>query len=160
LNDFSDDSRTQIEQKQEIIMDAISEYNKRYEFFKDITGEAMRVHRKYHGGLLESAYEAALKYVLEQKGYKVERQVFLPIYWDDVQLDQTYRMDLVINDDIIVELKAINHVDTQHRRQLWNYMNLTHLPYGMLINFSPDGLYSEWYKRDALRNEIDKIKLL
>jgi len=43
---------------------------------------------------------------------------------------------------------------------LWNYMNLTHLPYGMLINFSPDGLYSEWYKRDALRNEIDKIKLL
>ena len=69
-------------------------------------------------------------------------------------------MDLVINDDIIVELKAINHVDTQHRRQLWNYMNLTHLPYGMLINFSPDGLYSEWYKRDALRNEIDKIKLL
>lgn len=160
MNDFSDDSRTQIEQKQEIIMDAISEYNKRYEFFKDITGEAMRVHRKYHGGLLESAYEAALKYVLEQKGYKVERQVFLPIYWDDVQLDQTYRMDLVINDDIIVELKAINHVDTQHRRQLWNYMNLTHLPYGMLINFSPDGLYSEWYKRDALRNEIDKIKLL
>ena len=141
-------------------MDAISEYNKRYEFFKDITGEAMRVHRTYHGGLLESAYEAALKYVLEQKGYKVERQVFLPIYWDDVQLDQTYRMDLVINDDIIVELKAINHVDTQHRRQLWNYMNLTHLPYGMLINFSPDGLYSEWYKRDALRNEIDKIKLL
>ena len=141
-------------------MDAISEYNKRYEFFKDITGEAMRVHRKYHGGLLESAYEAALKYVLEQKGYKVERQVFLPIYWDDVQLDQTYRMDLVINDNIIVELKAINHVDTQHRRQLWNYMNLTHLPYGMLINFSPDGLYSEWYKRDALRNEIDKIKLL
>ena len=160
MNDFSDDSRTQIEQKQEIIMDAISEYNKRYEFFKDITGEAMRVHRKYHGGLLESAYEAALKYVLEQKGYKVERQVYLPIYWDDVKLDQTYRMDLVINDDIIVELKAINHVDTQHRRQLWNYMNLTHLPYGMLINFSPDGLYSEWYKRDALRNEIDKIKLL
>jgi GxxExxY protein len=141
-------------------MNLIEEYNKKYEFFKDITGEAMKVHRKYHSGLLESAYEAALKYLLELKGYKVERQVYLPIFWDDVPLDQTYRMDLVINDDIIVELKAINHVDTQHRRQLWNYMNLTHLPYGMLINFSPDGLYSEWYKRDALRNEIDKIKLL
>ena len=141
-------------------MNLIEEYNKKYEFFKEITGEAMKVHRKYHGGLLESAYEAALKYLLELKGYKVERQVYLPIFWDDVPLDQTYRMDLVINDDIIVELKAINHVDTQHRRQLWNYMNLTHLPYGMLINFSPDGLYSEWYKRDALRNEIDKIKLL
>lgn len=141
-------------------MDAISEYNKRYEFFRDITGEAMRVHRKYHGGLLESAYEAALKYVLEQKGYKVERQVFLPIFWDDVQLDQTYRMDLVINDNIIVELKAIKHVDTEHRRQLWNYMNITHQPYGMLINFSPEGLYSEWYHRDAISGDIDKIKLL
>ena len=141
-------------------MDAISEYNKRYEFFREITGEAMRVHRKYHGGLLESAYEAALKYLLELKGYKVERQVFLPMFWDEVRLDQTYRMDLVINGNIIVELKAINHVDTQHRRQLWNYMNLTHLPYGMLINFSPDGLYSEWYHRNDNGGGIDKIKLL
>ncbi len=121
-------------------MDLIAEYNKKYEFFRVITGVAMKVHSKYHYGLLESAYEAALKYLLEQKGHKVERQVFLPIYWDDVQLEQNYRMDLVINGNIIVELKAIAHIDTPHRRQLWNYMNLTHLPYGMLINFSPDGL--------------------
>ena len=143
-----------------MIMDLIQEYNKRYEFFKDITGEAMRVHRKYHGGLLESAYEAALKYLLEQKGYTVERQKFLPIYWDDVQLDQSYRLDLVINEKIIVELKAISHIDSPHRRQLGNYMNLTHLPYGMLMNFSPDGLYSEWYHRDPLLGTIDRIKLM
>lgn len=49
-------------------MDLVQEYNKKYEFFSDIAGEAMRVHRKYHNGLLESAYEAALKYLLEQKG--------------------------------------------------------------------------------------------
>ena len=141
-------------------MNLIQEYNKRYEFFRDITGEAMRVHRKFHGGLLESAYEAALKFLLEQKGYTVERQKFLPIYWDDVRLDQDYRMDLVVNGNIIIELKAINHIDTPHRRQLWNYMNLTHLPYGMLINFSPDGLYSEWYYRNESTGNIDKIKLL
>ena len=82
-------------------MNLIQEYNKRYEFFRDITGEAMRVHRKFHGGLLESAYEAALKFLLEQKGYTVERQKFLPIYWDDVRLDQDYRMDLVVNGNII-----------------------------------------------------------
>ena len=74
-------------------MDLIAEYNKKYEFFREIAGVAMKVHRKYRYGLLESAYEAALKYLLEQKGHKVERQVSLPIYWDDVQLDQTYRMD-------------------------------------------------------------------
>ena len=141
-------------------MDLIAEYNKKYEFFRVITGVAMKVHSKYHYGLLESAYEAALKYLLEQKGHKVERQVFLPIYWDDVQLEQNYRMDLVINGNIIVELKAIAHIDTSHRRQLWNYMNLTHLPYGMFINFSSDGLYSEWYHRDPKTGIIDKVKLL
>ena len=138
-------------------MDLIKEYNKRYEFFRGITGTAMKIHAKYKPGLLESAYEAALKYLLEQQSYKVERQVFLPIYWDDVKLDQTYRMDLVVNDNIIIELKAIAHIESEHRRQLMNYMNLTHMQYGMLINFGSKHLYSEWYERDRITGEIIKI---
>ena len=141
-------------------MNLIEEYNKKYEFFKDITGEAMTVHRKFHSGLVESAYEAALKYLLEQKGYKVERQVFLPMYWDDVLLDQTYRLDLVVNDNIILELKAVKFVDKDHRRQLFNYMHLTHTEYGMLINFGGDSLFSEWYHRDSISGDIEKVKLL
>ena len=140
-------------------MDAIKEHNLKYKFFSDITGVAMKVHAKYHGGLLESAYEAALKYLLELQGFKVERQVELPIYWDEVKLDQRYRMDLVVNDNIILELKAVNFVDKEHRKQLFNYMNLTHMPYGMLINFGPDGLYSEWYQRYP-DGDIERIKLL
>ena len=141
-------------------MDLIKEHNAKYMFFHDITGKAMLVHREYKPGLLESAYEAAFKYVLEQEGYQVERQVFLPIYWKDVQLDQTSRMDLVIDGDIIVELKAVAHVDTPHRRQLWNYMNLTHTRYGMLINFGAESLYSEWYERDERTGKIDRVKLI
>ena len=141
-------------------MDLIKAYNKKYEFFHEISGVAMKVHSKYRYGLLESAYEAALKYLLEQDGYVVERQKQLPIYWEEVLLDQSYRMDLVINECIIVELKAISHIDTPHRRQLWNYMNLTHIPYGMLLNFSPEGLYSEWYVRDNSTGIIEKIKRL
>ena len=140
-------------------MDAVKEHNLKYKFFSDITGVAMKVHAKYHGGLLESAYEAALKYLLELQGFKVERQVELPIYWDEVKLDQRYRMDLVVNDDIILELKAVNFVDKEHRKQLFNYMNLTHMPYGMLINFGPDGLYSEWYQRYS-DGDIERIKFL
>ena len=139
-------------------MDLIAEHNKKYKFFSDITGVAMKVHSKYRGGLLESAYEAALKYLLELQGFKVERQVELPIYWDDVKLDQRYRMDLVVNDNIILELKAVNFVDKEHRKQLFNYMNLTHVPYGMLINFGPNGLFSEWYVRHN-DGEIEKVKL-
>jgi len=141
-------------------MDLAEEHNNKYSFFHEITSVAMKVHSKYKSGLLESAYEAAMKYLLEQMGYKVERQVFLPIYWDDVQLDQTYRMDLVINDDIIVELKSITYVDSQQRKQLWNYMNLTHKPFGMLINFGAESLYSEWYERDSETGMIEKIRLM
>lgn len=139
-------------------MDLLKEHNQKYQFFSDITGAAMKVYNKYRPGLMESAYEAALKYLLEQQGYKVERQVYLPIYWDEVQLDQNYRMDLVIDDSIILELKAVSFADKEHRKQLFNYMNLTHMPYGMLINFGPTGLFSEWFERYS-DGTIEKIKL-
>jgi len=142
-------------------MDLIQEYNKRLEPLRVITGEAMKVHNKFHAGLLESAYEAALKYLLELRGMKVERQVYLPIFWDDVQLDQSYRMDLVIGESIICELKAVQFVSNEHRRQLKNYLNLTHTEYGMLINFgSKERLYSEWYRRDPQTGEIEQVRLM
>ena len=141
-------------------MNLIEEHNKKYSFFHEITGEAMKVHNKFKPGLLESAYEAALKYLLELSGHKVERQVFLPIYWDDVLLDQSYRLDLVVDKNIIIELKPVAHIDTPHRRQLWNYMNLTHFPYGMILNFGAASLYSEWYYRDDTTGIIDKIRLM
>lgn len=139
-------------------MDLIKEHNKKYQFFVDITGVAMKVYNNYHSGLLESAYEAAMKYLLELDGYKVERQVALPIYWENVKLDQTYRMDLVINNNIIVELKAIQFISDDQRKQLKNYLNITHCPYGMLINFSPDRIYSEWYERYP-DGKIERVKL-
>ena len=88
-------------------MDLINEYNSRLQTFKEITGVAMKVHSKYRPGLLESAYEAAMEYLLKTDGHQVERQKLLPMFWEDIQLNQTYRMDLVV-DGIIVELKAVN----------------------------------------------------
>ena len=139
-------------------MNVIEEYNKQLEIQKHITGVAMKVYNKYHGGLLESAYECAMKYLLELDGYKVEEQKELPMYWDDVQLDKTYRMDLVVDDDIIIELKAIKFISDENRKQLRNYMNLTHTRWGMLINFSQDRVYSEWYKRED--NVIERVRLI
>ena len=130
-------------------MNLIEEYNKQLARQKHIVGVAMKVFNKYHGGLLESAYECALKYLLVQDGYKVEVQKELPMYWDDVRLDKTYRMDLVVDDDIIIELKALKYIKDEQRKQLKNYMVLTHTRWGMLINFSMDRVYSEWYRLDA-----------
>ena len=137
-------------------MDAL---NEKWDFFYKITGEAMNVYNKFHAGLLESAYETGLKFLLERDGYKVEEQVYVPMFWDDIRLEQSYRIDLLVNDDIIIELKTAKFIGTEHRRQLWNYMNLTHKPYGMLINFTEEGLYSEWYYRDPETEKIDKIKI-
>ena len=141
-------------------MDLIKQHNEKYKFFRDITGLAMKVYNEYKSGLLESAYEAALKYLLEQRGIKVEQQVLLPIFWKDVQLDQSYRMDLVINGNVIAELKAVSFVNDDHRRQLWNYMRLTHQPYGMIINFgNKERLFSEWYSRNPMSGEIERVHL-
>ena len=68
-------------------------------------------------------------------------------------------MDLVIDDNIIAELKSVKYVNNDHRKQLKNYMNLTHMPYGMLINFGADRLYSEWYRRDE-DGEIVRVTLM
>ena len=141
-------------------MDLVAEHNKSLSFFAEIAGLAMKVYNNYHGGLLESAYEAALKYLLEENGHKVERQVFVPIYWEDVLLDQNYRIDLLVDEEVIVELKAINFITEEQRRQLKSYMHITHKPYGMLINFSLDRLYSEWYRRDSQSGVIEKVSLI
>lgn len=67
-------------------------------------------------------------------------------------------MDAITEHNKKYELKAVSHVETGHRKQLWNYLNLTHKPYGMIINFGAVSLYSEWYKRYE-DGEIEKIKL-
>ena len=139
-------------------MNLIEEYNKQLARQKHIVGVAMKVFNKYHGGLLESAYECAIKYLLVQDGYKVEVQKELPMYWDDVRLDKTYRMDLVVDDDIIIELKALKYIKDEQRKQLKNYMVLTHTRWGMLINFSMDRVYSEWYRLDA-NGSIEQVRL-
>ena len=139
-------------------MNLIEEYNKQLARQKHIVGVAMKVFNKYHGGLLESAYECALKYLLVQDGYKVEVQKELPMYWDDVRLDKTYRIDLVVDDDIIIELKALKYIKDEQRKQLKNYMVLTHTRWGMLINFSMDRVYSEWYRLDA-NGSIEQVRL-
>ncbi len=140
-------------------MDAIQEHNKKLEPLRQITGVAMQVHSKFHPGLLESVYEAAMEYLLTRGGHRVERQKELPVFWDDVRLNQTFRMDLVV-DGIIVELKAVEHTTEAHMYQLWNYMRLTHSEYGMLINFGAVHLYSAWFRRDPTTDRIEKVRLV
>lgn len=101
---------------------------------------ALKVHTALGPGLLESAYEACLAYELIQRGLKVERQKELPVLYEGVRIDCGYRLDLLVENDLIVELKAVEAVAPIHHAQLLSYLRLANKPVGLLINFHEEHL--------------------
>jgi GxxExxY protein len=100
-----------------------------------VIGCAMKVHSALGPGLLESAYQACLGYELEKSGLRVESQVPLPVVYETVRLDLGYRLDFVIEDKLVVEIKALEALHPVHRAQLLSYLRLSGNPLGLLINF-------------------------
>jgi len=101
-----------------------------------IIGAAIDVHRTLGPGLLESAYEACLVYELRLRKLKTESQKAMPLFYKDVMLDCGYRVDLVVNDQVIVEIKSIAGISGVHEAQLMSYLKLSDCKYGLLINFN------------------------
>ncbi|PWB28375.1 GxxExxY protein [Flavobacterium sp. HTF] len=102
----------------------------------EITGFAIKVHKPLGPGLLESIYEQCLKYELEQNGYDVKQQLVVKIDYYDLELESDLRIDLLVNDCVVVELKAIENLLPIHEAQLLTYMKLLQRPQGLLINFN------------------------
>ena len=101
-----------------------------------IIGAAIAVHKELGPGLLESTYEACLIYELVQSGLKVESQKSLPVCYRGVQVDCGYRIDLLVEDQIILELKAVEKMEPIHEAQLLWYLKLSGCKVGLLINFN------------------------
>ena len=106
------------------------------EITSEIIGSAIEVHKELGPGLLESAYEECLAFELRQKGLNIERQLELPIKYKQVQLDISYRLDIVVEKKIIVELKSVESLLPIHTAQLLSYLKLSELEVGLLINFN------------------------
>lgn len=100
-----------------------------------IVDAAMQVHRTLGPGLLEGAYEVCLAYELTKRGFAVERQVICPIVYDEVALIEGYRLDLLVESAVIVELKAVNEMNPVFEAQLISYLKLSGCKAGLLINF-------------------------
>jgi GxxExxY protein len=100
-----------------------------------IIGAAIEVHRRLGPGLLESAYETCLAYELRQIGFKVEQQKPLPIVYKEVKLDYGYRLDLIVEDSVVVEVKAVEQLAPIHDAQLLSYLRLSERRVGLIINF-------------------------
>ena len=102
----------------------------------EIIGAAMRVHSVLGPGLLESAYEVCLIYELKKRGLQVADQVVLPVVYEEVRLDAGYRMDLVVEESVIVEIKSVDEIAPIHKAQLLSYLKLSGLKVGLLLNFN------------------------
>ena len=113
-----------------------------------IIGAAIEVHRTLGPGLLESAYEQCLEYELTERGLKVERQIPVPVIYKDLNIEYGYRLDLLVEDQVIVEIKSIDELHPVHEAQILTYLKFAEKKIGLLINFNVKLL------KDGLRRYI------
>lgn len=106
----------------------------------DIRGAAFKVHTELGPGLLESVYETALTYELKQKGYEVKNQIGVPMIYADIKMDVGFRLDILVNDLVIVEVKSVESLTDVHHKQLLTYLKLSNKKLGILINFNSSSL--------------------
>jgi iron complex transport system substrate-binding protein len=100
-----------------------------------VVDTALQLHRDLGPGLLESVYEAVLARMLEKRGLLVERQKAVPVQYQDIELNEGFRLDLLVDGRLIVELKSVENLHPVHPKQLLTYLRLMNQPLGLLINF-------------------------
>ncbi len=114
-------------------------------------GAAIDIHKSIDPGLLESAYENALAYDLKELGFNVKQQVAMPFIYKEVRQEVGYRLDLLINNKVIIEVKAVETVAPVHYAQLLTYLKLSGLKLGLLINFNAKTL------KDNIHRVVNKL---
>ncbi len=122
------------------------------EVSRKIIGAAIEVHKILGPGLLESAYELSLERELQLQGLKVQRQVGLPLVYKDVKCDLGYRLDLLVENTVIVEIKSVEALNDIHMAQLLTYLKLSDRKLGLLINFNVALL------KDGIRRMVNNLK--
>lgn len=116
-----------------------------------VIGAAIEIHKSIGPGLLESAYENALAYDLKELGFDVKQQVSLPFIYKEVKQDVGYRIDLLVNNKLIIEIKAVEVIAPVHYAQLLTYLKLSGYKLGLLINFNSKTL------RDSIHRVVNNL---
>ena len=101
-----------------------------------IVDAALKIHKTLGPGLLESVYQATLEFELRRRGLNVVQQLALPVYYEGIKLDVGFRIDLLVGDRVVVEIKSIEAIAPVHRKQLETYLRLMNMRLGLLINFN------------------------
>ena len=118
----------------------------------------MSLYNELGSGYSEPIYQECLSVICSERGIPWEREKMLKMYFHGVELEKTYKADFVCYDDIIVELKAVSEILSEHRAQLFNYMRITNTKFGILINFGePQRLHAEKYMFNEDNNKFNLI---
>ena len=117
---------------------------------EQIIGAALAVHRELGPGMLESAYEACLAFEIADRGLSVERQKPLPLVYRGVRLDCGFRVDLLVEDLVVVEVKSIGRLEPVHGAQVLSYLRMLKRKVGLVINFNV-----QWLVRDGIRRKVN-----
>jgi len=112
-----------------------------------ICGAIFKVYNTLGPGLLESVYELALFYELTELNLNVRKQVPLPVIYNDVILDGGYRIDLIVNDKVIIEIKSVEILLPVHHKQILTYVKLSKLKLGILVNFNSDNISNAIFRK-------------
>lgn len=125
---------------------------------KEIIGCAIEVHKEFGPGMLEKTYEKAMLILLKEKGLKVENQLEVPVLFRDIVIDNALRLDILVEDLIIVELKAVEKILPVHEAQLLTYLKLLKKPKGVLINFYCTNIFYQGQKT-FVTSEFSKLPI-
>jgi GxxExxY protein len=115
---------------------ALPERDRLNQITETVIGAAIQVHKALGPGLLESAYEACLAFELTDRGLSIIQQKPLPVIYREVRIDCAYRMDIVVQDCVFIEVKSVDAIQPIHKAQLLSYLKLSGYPIGLLINFN------------------------
>jgi len=116
-----------------------------------VVDTAFKIHKALGPGLFESVYEAALNFELGKRGLRVAQQVGLPVRYESVRLELGFRVDLIVDDKVIVEIKSIEAIAAVHKKQLLTYLRLMDLHLGLLINFNVELI------RDGIQRVVNRL---
>jgi len=116
-----------------------------------VVDAALKIHRTLGPGLLESVYQATLTYELEKRGLKVIKEQALPVYYETVKLELGFRVDLIVDGKVVIEIKSTEALNPVHRKQLRTYLRLMDLRLGLLINFNVELI------KDGIQRVVNRL---
>jgi GxxExxY protein len=112
-----------------------------------IRASIFKVYNAFGPGLLESAYESMLAYELKKDGLKVRTQVPMPLVYEDIELEVGYRLDILVEDSVIIEIKSVENLLEVHHKQLLTYLKLSERKLGLLVNFNSDNIEKSIFRK-------------